>query len=109
MDLVNAPDQKIPWPTASEPRLARPISLPGQRPGRLRQRSARHASGELIEINFLENGQAVLIRHAQVQQKDIGFELAQHLNAIIPIGGFAHNGDFIIAVEELAQTSRKMA
>jgi len=63
-----------------------------------------NASGELIEINFLENGQAVLIRHAQVQQKDIGFELAQHLNAIIPIGGFAHNGDFIIAVEELAQT-----
>ena len=62
------------------------------------------ASWELLEIDFFENGEAVFVRHAQVEEEDIGHELAQHLDAIVPIGSLADDDDCIVAVEELAQT-----
>src|SRR6266436_1660305 len=104
MDLVNAPDQEIRGRLlqdhASRAQSHRAYNVPVV----FGRSQHDNAGGELIEINLLENGEAVFIRHAQVEQKDIGFELGQHLNAIIPIGCLAHNGDVIIAIEELAQT-----
>jgi len=40
-----------------------------------------------IEIDFLENGQAIFIRHAQVEEKNIGLELGEELDAIRAILG----------------------
>src|SRR5260370_33669278 len=104
MDLVNAPDQEV------RGRLLQDHSTRTQSHGSdnvtVVFSSGKHhnAGWELVEVNFLENGQAILIGHAQVEQENIGFQLAQHLNAVVPVGSLAHNRDFIISVEEFAQT-----
>src|SRR5713226_2706568 len=62
-----------------------------------------NARGQRIEIDFLEDGEAILIRHAEIEEKNIGFELGQKLNALRAVLGFADDGDFIVGIEEFAQ------
>ena len=62
------------------------------------------ARGKLVEIHFFQNSKTILIRHAQIQQQNVGLELGQHLDAIVAVGSFADDGDFVVAVEQFAQT-----
>ena len=61
------------------------------------------AGRQRIEIDFLEHGQAVFIRHAQIEQQNIGLEFAQHADAFVAVGSFADDGDIFFAVEKLAE------
>jgi len=38
--------------------------------------------GKVIEIDFLENGQTVFVRHAQIEEKNIRLELGEELDAL---------------------------
>src|SRR5215472_1475441 len=66
-----------------------------------------HASRQGIEIDFFENSQAVFIGHAEVEKKDIGLELGEHLDAFGAVLGFADNGNVLVGIEELAETIAK--
>ena len=59
------------------------------------------ARGQRIEIDFLEHGQAVFIRHAQVEEKNIGLELGKELDALCAVLGLADDSDIFIGIEKL--------
>jgi hypothetical protein len=63
-----------------------------------------HARGQGIEVHFREDAEAVLLRHPQIEQQDIGLELVQHLYTLVAVRGFAHYGDIISTFEELSQS-----
>ena len=65
------------------------------------------ARGQRIEIDFLEHGQAVLIRHAQVEEKNIGLELGEELDALRAVLGFPDDGDVFVGIEKLPQAIAK--
>src|SRR6266481_3460707 len=65
------------------------------------------ARGQRIEINFFEDGQAVFIRHAQVKEQDIRFELGEELDALRTVLRFTHNGDIFVGIEKLPQAIAK--
>jgi len=62
-----------------------------------------HARGQGIEIHFLQDRQSVLVRHAQIEQKDVGLQLSQQLDALRAVLCFSDNGDVFVRLEELAQ------
>jgi len=61
------------------------------------------ARGQLVEIDFFKNGEAVFIGHAEIEQENIGLEFGEELDALSAVLSFADNGDFVVGVEELAQ------
>src|SRR5580693_8060563 len=65
------------------------------------------ARGQCIEIDFLEHGEAVFIRHAEIEEKNIGLELGEKLDALGAVLSFADDGDVLIGIEELAKTIAK--
>ena len=65
------------------------------------------ARGQRIEIDFLENGQAVFIRHAQIEEKNVGLELSEELDALRAVLGFPDDGDVFIGIEKLPQAIAK--
>jgi hypothetical protein len=65
------------------------------------------ARGQRIEIDFLENGQAIFIRHAQVEEKNIGLELGEELDALRAILGLPDDGDIFVGIEKLPQAIAK--
>jgi len=65
------------------------------------------ARGQGIEIDFLENGQAVFVRHAQIEEKNIGLELGEELDALRAILRFADDRNVFIGIEKLPQAIAK--
>jgi len=65
------------------------------------------ARGQRIEIDFFEDGQAVFIRHAQVKEQDIRFELGEKLDALRAVLRFTHNGDVFVGIKKLPQAIAK--
>ena len=63
-----------------------------------------HAGGQGVKVDFLEDGKTVFIGHAEVEEKNIGLELGEHLDAFGAILGFADDGDVFIGIEEFAET-----
>jgi hypothetical protein len=61
------------------------------------------ASGKLIEIDFLEDGEAVFIRHAKIKEENIRLELTEKLDALGAVLSFAHDGHLVVGVEEFAE------
>jgi hypothetical protein len=61
------------------------------------------ARGQRIEIDFLENGQAILIRHAQVEEENVRLELGEELDALRAVLGFPDDSDIFVGVEKLPQ------
>src|SRR5262249_42548327 len=43
------------------------------------------ARGQRIEIYFFEYGQAVFIRHAQIEQQNVGLQLGEHLDGLVAV------------------------
>src|SRR5712692_3019682 len=60
-----------------------------------------------IEIDFLEDGQAVFIGHAQVKEKNIGLELGEELDALRAILRFADEGYVLVGIEEFTEAVAK--
>src|SRR6201984_1602762 len=44
-----------------------------------------HAGGQGLEVHFREYREAILLRHAQIEQQDIGLELVQHLYTLVAV------------------------
>ena len=65
------------------------------------------ARGQGIKINFFEHGEAVFVRHAQIEQKNIGFEFSEELDALRAVLGFADDGDIFVGIEKLAEAIAK--
>src|SRR6266849_2025259 len=60
-----------------------------------------------IDIEFLEDGKAVLIGHAQVEEKNIGLELGEELDALRAILRFADDGYVLVGIEEFTEAIAK--
>ena len=60
-----------------------------------------------IEIDFFEDGEAVFIGHAEIEQQDIGLEFGEELDALGAVLRFADDGDFFVAIEQFAQAVAK--
>jgi hypothetical protein len=60
-----------------------------------------------IEIHFFENGESVLVGHAQVEQQNVWLEFSEHLDALSAILGFANNDDIFVGAQEFAQAIAK--
>src|SRR5579871_2769300 len=56
-----------------------------------------------VEIHFFEDGEAVLFRHAQIEQQNIGLQLREHLRALNAVRSFADNLHVVRAFEQFAQ------
>jgi hypothetical protein len=65
------------------------------------------ARGQRIEIDFLEDGEAVFIRHAEIEEKNVGLELGKELDAFGAVLRFADNGDVFVGIEKLAEAIAK--
>src|SRR5712692_3996617 len=65
------------------------------------------ARGQRIEIDFLENGQAIFVRHAQIEEKNIRLELGEELDALRAILRFTDDGDIFVGIEKLPQAVAK--
>src|SRR5882724_8971397 len=72
-----------------------------------RSRQDDNACGDRIEIDFFEDGEAVLFRHAQIEQENIGLQLGEQLDALGAILSFADDGDVLIAINEFAEAVAK--
>src|SRR5215471_17578625 len=52
-----------------------------------------NARGKGIEIDFFEDGEAVFVGHAKIEQQNVGLELREELDALDAILRFANDGD----------------
>lgn len=65
------------------------------------------ARGQRIEIDFLEDGEAVFVGHAQIKQENIGLQFGQELDALRAILSFADDGDFFVGIKQFAKAIAK--
>jgi hypothetical protein len=65
------------------------------------------ARGQRIEIYFLEDGEAVFIGHAEIEEKNVGLQFGEELDALRAVLSFADDGDFVVGIEELAKAIAK--
>jgi len=65
------------------------------------------ARGQRIKIDFFEDGEAVFIGHAKIEEKNIGLELGEKLDAFGAVLRFADNGDVFVGIEKLAEAIAK--
>src|SRR5712692_1841956 len=65
------------------------------------------ARRQRIEIDFLEHGQPVFVRHAQIEQKNIGLELGEELDTLRAVLRFADDGDVLVGIEKFPQAIAK--
>jgi len=96
-----------PWPTALARRRARRGASREPRLDHLPRRSAQHARGQRIEIDFLEHGEAIFIRHAQIEEKNIGLQFGEKFDALRAVLRFANDGDIFVGIEKLPQAIAK--
>jgi hypothetical protein len=61
------------------------------------------ACGQLIEIDFFQDGETVFIGHAEIEEQDIGLEFGEELDALGAVLGFANDGHFVVGVEKFAE------
>src|SRR5215469_974957 len=61
-----------------------------------------NARGKGIEIDFFEDGEAVFVGHAKIEQQNVGLELREELDALDAILRFANDGDVFVGIEEFA-------
>jgi len=71
------------------------------------RREHHDARGQRVKIHFFENGQSVFIGHAQIEEKNVGLQLGEELDALRAILSFADDGDVLVGLEEFAQAITK--
>src|SRR6266851_7733251 len=65
------------------------------------------ARWQRIKIDFLEHGQAVFIRHAQVEKKNIRLEFGEELDALRAVLGFSDDRDVLVGIKKLPKAIAK--
>ena len=65
------------------------------------------ARRQRIKIDFLEHREPIFIRHAQIEQQNIGLELREHLDALRPILRFADDGDVFVGIKKFPKAIAK--
>jgi hypothetical protein len=65
------------------------------------------ARGQRIKIDFFEDGEAVFIGHAEIEQEDFRLELGEELDALGAVLRFADDGDVFVGIEKFAKTIAK--
>src|SRR5258708_1331438 len=73
----------------------------------LRRGQYDDARRQRIKIDFLEHGQAVFIRHAQIEKKNIRLEFGEELDALRSVLGFSDDRDVLVGIEKLPQAIAK--
>jgi len=66
-----------------------------------------NARRQCIEIDFLKDGKAIFIRHTQIEEKNIGLELSEELDALGAILRFADDGDVFVGIEKFPEAIAK--
>src|SRR5216684_1642152 len=66
-----------------------------------------NARRQRIEVDFLKDGQAVFIRHAQIKQKNIGLELGEQLDALGAVLRFADDSNVLVGIEKFPEAIAK--
>src|ERR1700724_19145 len=56
-----------------------------------------------VEIDFLEDRQAIFVRHTQIEQEDVGLQFGEELNALRAVLSFADDDDVLVGAKKLAQ------
>src|SRR5258708_4136631 len=67
----------------------------------LRRGQNDDARRQRIEINFLEYSQAVFIRHAQIEKKNIRLEFGEELDALRAVLSFADDSNVFVGIKKL--------
>ena len=100
------------WMLFTSKSVADCFSTTPRAPSRIARTTSRSSSaavstitrvGIVVEIHFFEDGQAVFIRHAQIQQQNFRLEFREKLDALGAVLRFADDGDFLVAIEEFAE------
>jgi hypothetical protein len=65
------------------------------------------ARGQRIEIDFFEDGEAVFVGHAKIEEKNIGLEFGEKLDALRAVLRFADDDDVLVGIEKLAEAIAK--
>jgi hypothetical protein len=65
------------------------------------------ARGKRIEIDFFEDGEAVFIGHAEIEQEDFRLELGEEFDALGAVLGFADDSNVFVGIEKFAKTVAK--
>jgi hypothetical protein len=65
------------------------------------------AGGQRIEIDFFEDGEAVFIGHAEIEQKDFRLEFGEKFNTLSAILGFADDSNVFVGIEKFAEAIAK--
>src|SRR5712664_182667 len=73
----------------------------------LRRGQNHNARGQGVKIDFFENGQAVFIRHAQIEKKNIMLELGEELDALRAVLSLPDDSNVFVGIEKLPQAIAK--
>jgi len=65
------------------------------------------ARGQRIEIDFFEDGEAVFVGHAEIEQENFRLELGEEFDALGAVLRFTDNSDVLVGIEEFAETVAK--
>jgi hypothetical protein len=65
------------------------------------------ARGQRIEIDFFEDGEAVFIGHAEIEQKDLRLEFGEKFNTLSAILGFTDDSNVFVGIEKFAEAIAK--
>ena len=65
------------------------------------------ARGKRIKIDFFEDGEAVFVGHAEIEQEDFRLELGEEFDALGAVLRFTDNSDVLVGIEEFAETVAK--
>ena len=60
-----------------------------------------------VEVDFLEDGKAVFIGHAQIKEQNFWFEFGEELDALGAILRFTDNSNVFVGIEKFAETVAK--
>jgi hypothetical protein len=63
--------------------------------------------GQRVEIDFFEDGEAVFVGHAEIEQEDFRLELGEEFDALGAVLRFTDNSDVLVGIEEFAETVAK--
>jgi hypothetical protein len=65
------------------------------------------ACGQRIKIDFFEDGEAVFIGHAEIEQQDFRLELGEEFDALGAVLRFTDDSNVFVGIEKFAKTVAK--
>src|SRR5579863_3749333 len=65
------------------------------------------ARGKRIKIYFFEDGEAIFVGHAEIEQENFRLELGEEFDALGAVLRFADDSDVLVGIEKFAKTVAK--